>query len=137
PVWVARAEERFIPQSKRAVNFTRWFGCVLIDFQLRDGSDRFEAASCVQRASLGVELVDVPKEAFELTDFLVADVIPHFAERKVSPVTPFFATMKFQPRSHAALGGHTDVDHIVMHLPTRARRLPIEDVDPAQVARDA
>ena len=82
----------------------RWFGCVLIDFQLRDGSDRFEAASCVQRASLGAELVDVPKETFELTNFLAADVVPHFEEREVSPVTPLFATMKPQARSHPRLG---------------------------------
>ena len=77
----------------------RRLGCSLIDFQLRDGSDRFEAAICVQRAGLGVELVDVPKEAFALTNVVVADVVPHFEEREVSPVTPLFATMQFHSRS--------------------------------------
>src|SRR5882762_1587326 len=92
-------------------------GVVLAEFQLRDGSHRLEASSCVQRAGLGVEPVDMPKQTLELPNLLVADVVPHLEEREMGPAL-LLATMTLQTRSHAALGGHADVDHVIIHFPS-------------------
>jgi hypothetical protein len=56
----------------------------------------------------------VPEEAFELSDFLVSDVVPDLEHREMRPLTTFGTTMFAQARSDSAAPSpsHPDVDHI-------------------------
>src|SRR5712692_3024096 len=129
--------------------FKRSLGCVLSAPELclawpggnlvaAELAQRLEASCRVERAGLGIALVDVAEETLQLTNLLIPDVVPDFEDREVGPEPSLGATVTAQSASYPpvlAQPTHADVDDIVIVVLRAAIADPsVEYIDAAKTA---
>ena len=102
--------------------------CEAIVPQLAKG---LESASDIQSACAGITFVDVAKQALQLADLFVANIVPDFEDGEVGPLPALLPSMKLQAPANAAARSHANIDDV--ELPSTPL---VEHIHAAKSRRD-